>query len=368
MRADHLLSPVQIGDITLNNRIVMAPLTRLRAHEPGDVPNSALAAEYYAQRADAGLLIAEATQISPVGKGYAGAPGIYNEAQVQAWQPITAAVHAKGGRMALQLWHVGRVSHTSLQPEHAAPVAPSAIAADANATVRNPDGQLGRAPCSLPRALETAEIADLIEDYRQATDRSRRAGFDLVEVHAAHGYLLHQFQSPLANQRTDQYGGSVENRARLTLEVVDAVIGEWDSAHVGIRISPLGIFNGLDDTGQEDMAWYLADELAKRKLAYLHLSEPDWAGAPALSDAFRHTLRARYPGKIIAAGGYTTEKAETLLKAKLIDAVAFGRPFIGNPDLVSRLREDWPLVEFNPATVYAAGAEGYTDYPVYSPA
>lgn len=160
----------------------------------------------------------------------------------------------------------------------------------------------------------------------------------------------------------------MENRARLTLEVVDAVIGEWDSAHVGIRISPLGIFNGLDDTGQEDMAWHLADELAKRKLAYLHLSEPDWAGAPALSDAFRHTLRARYPGKIIAAGGYTTEKAETLLKAKLIDAVAFGRPFIGNPDLVSRLREDWPLVEFNPATVYAAGAEGYTDYPVYSPA
>ena len=366
MRADQLLTPVQIGAFTLNNRIAMAPLTRLRAQEPGDIPNTALAAEYYAQRADAGLLIAEATQISPVAKGYAGAPGIYSEAQVKAWQPITAAVHAKGGRMALQLWHVGRISHTSLQPEHAAPVAPSAIAADTRTTIRGADGQLERADCSLPRALELAEIEDLLEDYRQATDRSRRAGFDLVEIHAAHGYLLHQFQSPLANQRTDRYGGSVENRARLTLEVVDAAIAEWDSAHVGIRISPLGIFNGLDDTGQEEMAWYLVDELAKRNLAYLHLSEPDWAGAPALTDDFRRTLRARYPGKIIAAGAYTTEKAETLLKARLIDAVAFGRPFIGNPDLVSRLREDWPLAEFNPDTVYASGALGYTDYPVYA--
>ncbi len=363
MKADKLLTPLKAGAIDLANRVVMAPLTRLRSIEPGDIPDSPLMAEYYAQRAGAGLIVAEATQISPVGKGYAGAPGIYSEQQVQAWKPITEAVHAKGGRISLQLWHVGRVSHTALQPDNAAPVAPSALATEANATIRGADGQLTREPCSTPRAMETAEIADLLDDYRRATDNARRAGFDLVEVHAAHGYLLQQFQSPLANQRTDQYGGSVENRARLTLEVLDAVIAEWDADHVGIRLSPMGIFNGLDDVGQEDMALYLVGEIAKRKIAYLHLSEPDWAGAPAYTDDFRRTLRKLYPGVIVGAGAYTTEKAERLIGAGLIDAAAFGRPYIANPDLVERLTLDAPLNQMDPATAYGGGAKGYTDYP-----
>ena len=218
----------------------------------------------------------------------------------------------------------------------------------------------------MPRALETAELEDLVEDYRLATDRARRAGFDLIEIHAAHGYLLAQFLSPQSNVRTDAYGGSIENRARLTLEVVDATIAEWDSAHVGIRISPLGMFNGLDDAGQEEMAYYLVSELARRNLAYLHISEPDWAGGPAYSEAFRRALRDRYPGKILAAGSYTTEKGEKLISQGLIDAAVFGRPFIANPDLVERLTLGAPLNAVDEATVYASGATGYTDYPTLS--
>ena len=365
MNADKLLTPLTLGAIELRNRIVMAPLTRLRAIEPGDIPTP-LMAEYYTQRASAGLIITEAAQISPVGKGYAGAPGIYDETQVAAWKQITDAVHEHGGRMAIQLWHVGRISHTALQPGHAAPVAPSALAADTRTTIRDENGNLTRVPCSVPRALETAELEDLVEDYRLATDRARRAGFDLIEIHAAHGYLLAQFLSPQSNVRTDAYGGSIENRARLTLEVVDATIAEWDSAHVGIRISPLGMFNGLDDAGQEEMAYYLVSELARRNLAYLHISEPDWAGGPAYSEAFRRALRDRYPGKILAAGSYTTEKGEKLISQGLIDAAVFGRPFIANPDLVERLTLGAPLNAVDEATVYASGATGYTDYPTLS--
>ena len=276
-----LLTPVQIGDITLNNRIVAgAADPAARAHEPGDVPNSALAAECHAQRADAGLLVAEARRFRQWA-GLCRRAEDYNEAQVQAWQPITAAVHAKGGRMSLTAMACGPGVAHQLTAGARRPVASSAIAADANATVRNPDEPIGPGRARYRRALETAEIADLIEDYRQATDRSRRPALIWWRVHAAHGYLCTSFSRrwPI---NADQYGGSVENRARPTLEVVDAVIGEWDSAHVGIRISPLGIFNGTWTTpARKTSAWYLADRLAKRKLAYLHLSEPDWAGAPA---------------------------------------------------------------------------------------
>ena len=362
MNADKLFTPLKVGAVTLKNRIVMAPLTRLRNTEPGDVP-TALAVEYYTQRASGGLLIAEGTHISPTAKGYAGAPGIYSEEQVQAWKAVNDSVHAAGGLMALQLWHTGRISHRSLQPDGEAPVAPSAIKADSNTNVRQPDGSLARVPCDTPRALESAEIEDLIEDYRRATDNARRAGFDLVEIHAAHGYLLHQFLSPEANHRTDAYGGSIENRARLVLEVVDAIVAEWDADHVGIRISPLGIFNGLSDVGQEDMAYYLVEQLAQRKLAFLHISEPDWAGGPAFSDEFRAAVRQRYPGVIIGAGGYTAEKAETLIGKGYIDAAAFGRSYIANPDLAERLRRNAPLNEPDFATFYGGDAKGYTDYP-----
>ncbi|RQW29424.1 N-ethylmaleimide reductase [Rhodobacteraceae bacterium CH30] len=362
MQLDKLFTPLTMGAVTLKNRVLMAPLTRLRNTEPGDLPTD-LARDYYVQRASAGLIINEGTHISPTAKGYAGAPGIYSEAQVAAWRDINQAVHQAGGLMAIQLWHTGRISHTSVQPHGEAPLAPSAIAAQSNTNIRDENGELVRAPCSTPRALESAEIEDLIEDYRRATDNARRADFDLVEIHGAHGYLLNQFLSPEANTRTDAYGGSIENRARLLLEVVDAVVAEWSADRVGIRISPLGVFNGLSDVDQEEMAIYLADELAKRKLAYLHISEPDWAGGPAYSEAFRQTLRAHYPGCIIGAGGYTADKAEALLEKGYIDAAAFGRSFIANPDLPARLQAGAELNALNPATLYGGGAEGYTDYP-----
>jgi len=357
-----LFSSFQSGNNTFPNRVVMAPLTRMRASQPGDIPNE-LMQTYYTQRAGAGLIIAEATQISPQGKGYMDTPGIYSAEQVAGWKKITAAVHAAGGKIALQLWHVGRVSHHSLQPDQQLPVSASAIPYENRTTVRGEDGKPTRVDCDTPRALELSEIPGLLDDYRRATVNSREAGFDLVEVHAAHGYLLHQFQSATSNQRSDAYGGSLENRARLTLEAVDAVIGAWDAKHVGVRISPLGTFNGLNDEAGLEMGLYLAREFARRGIAYLHLSEPDWAGGPAHSDEFRRALREAFPGTIIGAGNYTVEKSETLLEKGFIDAAAFGRPFIANPDLPVRLQQGAKLNQVVSATLYGGGAEGYTDYP-----
>ncbi|AAM85524.1 flavin oxidoreductase / NADH oxidase family protein [Yersinia pestis 1045] len=257
MKTAKLFSPLKVGALTLPNRVFMAPLTRLRSIEPGDIPTP-LMAEYYRQRASAGLIITEATQISFQAKGYAGAPGLHTQEQLNAWKKVTQGVHNEGGHIAVQLWHVGRISHNSLQPGQQAPVAPSAIAADTRTTVRDETGAWVRVPCSTPRALETEEIPGIINDFRQATANAREAGFDYIELHAAHGYLLHQFMSPASNQRTDQYGGSIENRTRLTLEVVDATAAEWGADRIGIRISPLGPFNGLDNgEDQEEAALYL---------------------------------------------------------------------------------------------------------------
>ena len=358
-----LFTPVNVGAVSLANRIIMAPLTRMRSRDDTDVPVLPLMADYYRQRANAGLIISEASQISPQGKGYMGTPGIYSAEQVVAWQSITQAVHEAGGKIAIQLWHVGRVSHHSLQPNKALPVSASAIPYENKTTVMGEDGKPHRVACDTPRALTVEEMPSLIHDYHQATLNARAAGFDMVEVHAAHGYLLHQFQSLESNHREDNYGGSVENRARLTLEALDACISAWDAAHVGIRISPLGIFNGLDDKDGLEMGLYLAKEFNQRGLAYLHLSEPDWAGGPAHSDEFRQALRAAFAGVIIGAGGYTLEKADTLLDKGYIDAAAFGRPYIANPDLAHRLKLNVPLNTLNPATLYGGGAEGYTDYP-----
>lgn len=356
-----LFQPLTVGAVELPNRVLMAPLTRMRATQPGDVPNE-LMATHYAQRASAGLLITEGTQVSPQGKGYADTPGIHSDEQVAGWRLVTDAVHAAGGRIAPQLWHVGRVSHESLHGGEL-PVSASALPYRNRTSLKDADGTVVRADCPTPRALTTAEIADVVEDYRRATRNARAAGFDLVEIHGAHGYLLHQFLAADSNQRTDEYGGSLANRARLLLEVLDAVIGEWDADHVGIRISPIGSFNGLEDPEGAAAGLYLAAEFARRGIAFLHLSEPDWAGGPELTDEYRKELRAAFPGVIVGAGAYDTSKADRLLEAGFIDAAAFGRAFIANPDLPERLRTGAPLNQPDLATFYGGGAAGYTDYP-----
>lgn len=363
MKLNMLFTPLKTGAITVPNRIFMAPLTRLRSIEPGDIPTP-LMGEYYRQRATAGLIITEATQISFQAKGYAGAPGLHSSEQISAWKAINAGVHQDGGHSAVQLWHTGRISHASVQPEGKAPVSASAINAETRTSLRDAEGNPVREATSTPRALATAEVAGIVGDFRQAVINAREADFDLVELHAAHGYLIHQFLSPASNQRDDQYGGSIENRTRFALEVVDAAIAGWSADRIGIRISPLGPFNGLDNgEDQEEAALYFIAELAKRQLAYLHISEPDWAGGKPYTSAFRQAIRAVYPGVIVGAGGYTAEKAATLIEQGLIDAVAFGRSYIANPDLVARLQNGTPLNEPKPETFYGGGAEGYTDYP-----
>jgi N-ethylmaleimide reductase len=363
MSADKLFTPLKVGAITVPNRIFMAPLTRLRSIEPGDIPTP-LMGEYYRQRASAGLIISEATQISAQAKGYAGAPGLHSEEQIAAWKKITAGVHAAKGHMAVQLWHTGRISHFTLQPGQQAPVAPSALSAGTRTSLRDENGHAVREDTSMPRALELSEIPGIVNDFRQAIGNARDAGFDLVELHSAHGYLLHQFLSPSSNHRTDEYGGSRENRARLVLEVVDAGIKEWGADRIGIRVSPIGSFQNVDNgPNEESDALYLIEELGKRGIAYLHMSEPDWAGGEPYTEAFREKVRERFSGVIVGAGAYTPEKAEDLIGKGLIDAVAFGRSFIANPDLVARLHKNAELNPQRPESFYGGGAEGYTDYP-----
>ncbi|WP_312670040.1 alkene reductase [Pseudescherichia sp.] len=361
--SNKLFTPLKVGAITAANRVFMAPLTRLRSIEPGDIPTP-LMGEYYRQRVSAGLIISEATQISAQAKGYAGAPGLHSPEQIAAWKKITDGVHAENGHMAVQLWHTGRISHASIQPGGNAPVAPSAINAGTRTSLRDEKGNAIRVDTSTPRALDISEIPGIVDDFRQAVANAREAGFDLVELHSAHGYLLHQFLSPSANQRTDAYGGSAENRARLVLEVVDAVSKEWSAERIGIRLSPIGTFQNTDNGDNEEAdALYLIEELAKRGIAYLHLSEPDWAGGQPYTDEFREKVRARFHGPIVGAGAYTPEKAESLIAKGLIDAVAFGRDYIANPDLVERLQRKAELNPQRPESFYGGGAEGYTDYP-----
>jgi N-ethylmaleimide reductase len=356
-----LFAPLTIGALECPNRVLMAPLTRMRATAPRDVPND-LMREYYRQRAGAGLVVSEGTQISPQGKGYMDTPGIYSEEQVAGWRQITDAVHEAGGRIAAQLWHVGRVSHESFH-DGGLPVSASALPYRNRTTIRGEDGQPTRVNCPTPRALTVDEIAAVASDYRRATINARDAGFDFVEIHAAHGYLLHQFMSAESNHRTDEYGGPLENRARLTLEVLDAVVEAWEPDRVGIRISPLGVFNGLDDSAGQPMGLHLAAAFAQRGIAFLHLSEPDWAGGPQLDVDFRKQLREAFPGVIVGAGNYSVEKAERLIESGYIDAAAFGRPFIANPDLPARLLAGAVLNEPDFTTFYGGGARGYTDYP-----
>ncbi len=361
-----LFDPARAGDLHLKNRVVMAPLTRNRA--PGAVPTP-LMATYYGQRASAGLIISEATPVSHQGQGYADVPGLYTPEQVAAWKPVTDAVHAQGGRMVVQLWHVGRVSHTSLQPGGGAPVAPSAITAK-TMTYLN-DGGNGRfEPTSAPRALEAEELPGIVEDYRRAAKAALTvAGFDGVEIHAANGYLLDQFLKTGSNQRTDAYGGSIENRCRFPLEVVRAVVAEAGGGRTGIRLSPVTPANGISDADPQPLFEYLVRQLAPLGLAYVHVVEGatggprEVEGRPFDYEALRRAYReAGGTGAWMVNNGYDAALADQSL-AHGADLVAFGRPFISNPDLVERLRTGAALTPADRATFYGGGEKGYTDYP-----
>jgi N-ethylmaleimide reductase len=361
-----LFDPVQVGALHLPNRIVMAPLTRNRAPQALPTP---LMAQYYAQRASAGLLITEATAITHQGQGYADVPGLYAPEQLAGWKRVTDAVHVKGGRIFVQLWHVGRVSHTELQPGGGQPVAPSAITAKTK-TYLIKDGVGGFVPTSEPRALEARELPGIVQDFRQAARSAIGvAGFDGVEVHGANGYLLDQFLKTGANQRRDNYGGSIENRARLLLEVMRAVVGEVGGARVGLRLSPVTPANDIVDADPQALFDYVVRQLAPLGLAYLHLIEGATGGArevdgrPFDYEALRRAWReAGAKGAWMVNNGYGKPLADEAL-ADGADLVAFGRAFIANPDLVERLRANAPLNEPDKTTFYGGGAKGYTDYP-----
>ena len=352
-----LFRPLELGALTLPNRVLMAPLTRNRAH--GDGTPRDLAAEYYRQRASAGLIFTEATQISPMGVGYIDTPGIHDDEHIAAWRKITDAVHAAGGRIVLQLWHVGRISHTSLLPDGQAPVAPSAIPAKAQTFARE-----GFVDCSPPRALETDEIAGIIDEYRTAAENAIKAGFDGVEVHSANGYLLDQFLHENANQRDDHYGGSPENRARLTLEVVEAVANAIGADRVGVRISPTGTFSDMDPNGVEPTFEALIDGLNPMQLAYLHVVEQFPGADVAEADrAMLDRLHGRWTGPYIANGDFDAARAADWIAKGRADAVTFGRPFLANPDLPERYRRGASLNEADESTFYGGDERGYTDYP-----
>jgi N-ethylmaleimide reductase len=356
-RAD-LFDRVQVGACWFANRIVMAPLTRSRARVDG--APTPLMAEYYAQRASAGLIIAEGTNISPRARGYALTPGIYTDSQIEGWQRVTCAIHAKGGHAYLQLWHVGRISHPSLQPDGALPLAPSAICPKTRAFTDS-----GYQPCVTPRALEAAEIPELVQEYRRAACNALAAGFDGVEIHAANGYLIEQFLRDSTNKRTDAYGGSREKRARFGLEVVDAVAQACGSQRVGIRLSPVSPVNDAAlDSDSLGTYSYLIEQLNRFGLAYVHVIEGVTQGLRACSDGFDlHVLRRNFTGLYIANNGYDLKLAQEARRHNLADLIAFGRLYIANPDLVERLYAGAPLNVPDHTTFFGGDAHGYTDYP-----
>ncbi len=364
-----LFSPLTIGSYHLKHRVVMAPLTRMRADRETLAPRP-LNVDYYAQRATpGGLIIAEASPVLPTGTGSPNVPAIYSEAQIAGWKRVVDAVHAKGGVIFLQLWHVGRVSHSSFQPGGALPIAPSAIAIGDDLKAMTADGKL--AAYETPRALETDEIPGLVAAYGQAARNALAAGFDGVEVHGANGYLIEQFLQTRSNQRTDRYGGSVENRCRFLLEVMQAVIDLCGADRVGVRLSPYGIANGSGEPEPMPLYTHAIEALNRLGIAYLHLIEPrssgagradvNWQNVPSAIQLFRPIWK----GVLIGAGGFNGESAEAALKAGHADAIAFGRYFISNPDLPRRLQHGWPLTPYHRPTFYGGDAKGYTDYPVY---
>jgi N-ethylmaleimide reductase len=356
MSASKLFEPYQLGAVTLTNRAVMAPLTRNRA-VAGFVPNP-LAIEYYGQRASAGLLITEASQVSQQGQGYQDTPGIYSKEQIAGWRKVTDRVHERGGHIYIQLWHVGRISHTTLQVNDGAPVAPSAVAAKSKTFVGGTFADV-----SEPRALELSEIPGIIDSFKRASANALEAGFDGVEIHGANGYLLDQFAKDGANKRTDAYGGSIENRARLMLEVSKAVAAEAGANRTGIRISPVTPANDISDSNPQPLFDHIVDQLNALKLVYIHVVEGATGGPRDIAPFDYDSLRKRFNGAYIANNGYDFKLATEVLEKNKADLIAFGKLFISNPDLVERLKLGAPLNDFDTATFFGGNAKGYTDYP-----
>lgn len=359
MKHADLFAPIQLGSISLANRVVMAPLTRNRAGAE-NAPQM-MNVEYYRQRASAGLIVSEGSQITPGAVGYPATPGIHSPAQIAGWKQVTDAVHGRGGKMFLQLWHCGRVSHPSLLPDGELPVAPSAI---------QPAGQAytyqGLQPFVTPRALEAAEMPGIVKDYCQAAQNAMAAGFDGVEIHAANGYLLDQFLRDGSNRRSDAYGGSPENRCRLLLEVTEAVTSAIGAGRVGVRLSPINAFNDMSDSAPQQTFEYVVTALNRFDLAYLHVMQVNFDAGKPQPDFDYPRLRRCFKGCYIANGGYGKARANASLAAGDADLVAFGVPYIANPDLVERLMQDAPLNAPDPATFYGGDEKGYTDYPFLS--
>ncbi len=360
-----LFQPYELKSLSLSNRMVMAPMTRCRAAE-GDVP-TALMAEYYAQRAGAGLIITEGVPVAPWARGYLWTPGIYTSEQVEGWKRVTEAVHRKGGRIFTQIWHTGRISHSSLQPEGKAPTGPTTEqSTEAVCFAYDEAGQPGNVPVSQPQALDAKGISEVRAAFVQAARNAREAGMDGVEIHGANGYLFDQFLNSRVNTRDDAYGGSVENRCRLLLETVDAVADAIGPNRTGVRISPNGRFNDMpEDPEMASCFIHLAQELDRRGIAYLHVNDQATFGMPAIPDGHLQQLRAAFSGPLIVCGGYDAARAKAAIDNDLADLVAFGASYLANPDLLQRLENDWPLNEPNPDTFYGGGEAGYTDYPTH---
>ncbi|QBJ63801.1 alkene reductase [Pseudoalteromonas sp. DL-6] len=369
---DSLFSSISLGPYTLKNRIVMPPLTRSRSTVPGNIPNEVMAT-YYAQRASAGFMVTEGTQIEPRGQGYAWTPGIHSAEQVVGWKKVTNAVHAEGGVIFAQLWHVGRVSHTSLQPNEAKPIAPSAIAADSvKVFIETGPAQGALADPSKPQALTTNEVKELVGMYAQAARNALEAGFDGVELHCANGYLVNQFISEHSNQREDEYGGSLTNRLRFLKEIVAAVSDVVGAERLGVRFAPLfsstdetRVYLGLVESDPQHTYIEAIKVLEQAGIAYLSIAEADWDNAPDLPEQFYQAARAEFSGRIIYAGKYTVDKSVVMLAKGYGDLFAFGRPFIANPDLPARIKHNWPLNEADATTMYGGTEQGYSDYPRY---
>lgn len=361
---DSMFQPIQLGSLTLKNRIVMPPMTRSRASQPGNAANDMMA-EYYAQRASAGLIVAEGTQISPMGQGYAWTPGIYSQEQIAGWKKVTDAVHAKDGAIFAQLWHVGRVTHPdNIGGEQ--PISSSALKAEnVKVFVDNGTNEPGFVDVVEPRAMTKQDIKDVVEQYRQAALNAVEAGFDGIELHGANGYLINQFIDSEANNRDDEYGGSIENRLRFLDEVVAAVVDAIGADKVGVRLAPFTSLNGTVDKTPVETYTAAARVLDKHNVVYMHIAEVDWDDAPDTPAEFKTAVREAYQGTIIYAGRYNQEKAEQALAGGLADMVGFGRPFISNPDLPNRIKHGYPLAEHNPNTLFGGNEVGLLDYPEY---